>query len=85
MLLIALSATFSYGIVWDQIPQKMAEFMLGISDTPWVVMLIIIGFLLFAGTAHGLDGVNPDVDLDSWLRSLSKSTSIWCTLGSSWC
>jgi len=51
MLLIALSATFSYGIIWDQIPQKMAEFMLGISNAPWVVMLIIIGFLLFAGTA----------------------------------
>jgi len=51
MLLIALSATFSYGIVWDQIPQKMAEFMLGISNIPWMVMLIIIGFLLFAGTA----------------------------------
>ena len=51
MLLIALSATFSYGIIWDQIPQKMAEFMLGISNTPWMVMLIIIGFLLFAGTA----------------------------------
>lgn len=51
MLLIALSAPFSYGIVWDQLPQKMAEFMLGISNIPWVVMLIIIGFLLFAGTA----------------------------------
>ncbi len=51
MLLIALSATFSYGIIWDQIPQQMAQFMLGISSTPWVVMLIIIGFLLFAGTA----------------------------------
>src|SRR5512138_2990477 len=50
MLLIALSATFSYGIVWDQIPQKMAEMMLMISSTPWVIMLIIIGFLLFAGT-----------------------------------
>ena len=50
MLLIALSATFSYGIIWDQIPQKMAEFMLGISNNPWMVMLIIIGFLLFAGT-----------------------------------
>ncbi len=50
MLLIALSATFSYGIIWDQIPQKLAEFMLGISDTPWVVMLIIVVFLLFAGT-----------------------------------
>ena len=51
MLLIALSATFSYGIIWEQIPQKMAEFMLGISSTPWVVMLVIIGFLLFAGMA----------------------------------
>ncbi len=50
MLLIALSATFSYGIIWDQIPQRLAEFMLGISDTPWVVMLIIVAFLLFAGT-----------------------------------
>ena len=50
MLLIALSATFSYGIIWDQIPQKLAEFVLGISDTPWVVMLIIVIFLLFAGT-----------------------------------
>jgi tripartite ATP-independent transporter DctM subunit len=50
MLLIALSATFSYGIIWDQIPQKLAEFVLGISDTPWVVMLIIVAFLLFAGT-----------------------------------
>jgi tripartite ATP-independent transporter DctM subunit len=51
MLLIALSATFSYGIIWDQIPQKMAEFMLGISGTPWLVMLIIVTFLLIAGTA----------------------------------
>ena len=50
MLLIALSATFSYGIIWDQIPQKLAELVLGISDTPWVVMLIIVTFLLFAGT-----------------------------------
>jgi len=51
MLLIALSATFSYGIIWEQIPQKMAEFMLGVSSTPWVVMLVIIGFLLLAGMA----------------------------------
>ena len=51
MLLISLSAPFSYGIVWDQIPQKMAEFMLGISNAPWMVMLIIIVFLLIAGTA----------------------------------
>jgi tripartite ATP-independent transporter DctM subunit len=51
MLLIALAGPFSYGIVWDQIPQKMAGLMLAISSTPWVVMVIVIAFLLVAGTA----------------------------------
>jgi tripartite ATP-independent transporter DctM subunit len=46
MLLIALCATFSYGIIWDQIPQKLAEFILGISDTPWVVLLIVVVLIL---------------------------------------
>lgn len=50
MILISLSAIFSYGLIWDQIPQQMANFILGISSTPWVVMLIVILFLLFAGT-----------------------------------
>ncbi len=50
MLLIALSAIFSYGIVWEQVPQQLAEFVLGISSIPWVVMLIMIVFLLIAGT-----------------------------------
>ncbi len=50
MLLIAMSATFSYGIVWEQIPQALAGFLLGISSIPWVVMVIIVGFLLLAGT-----------------------------------
>lgn len=50
MLLIALSATFSYGVVWEQWPQRMAEAMLGVSDTPWVVMLVVVAFLLLAGT-----------------------------------
>jgi tripartite ATP-independent transporter DctM subunit len=50
MLLIALSATFSYGIIWERLPQQMAELMLGISHVPWIAMLIIIVFLLLAGT-----------------------------------
>ena len=50
MLLIALSATFSYGVVWEQWPQRMAETMLTLSDTPWVVLLVIVAFLLIAGT-----------------------------------
>jgi tripartite ATP-independent transporter DctM subunit len=50
MLLIALSATFSYGIVWEQMPEKMAQAILGISNTPWIVLLIVVAFLLLAGT-----------------------------------
>lgn len=49
MMLIAMSAIFSYGLTWDMIPQQMAEFMLGISTVPWVSLLIIIAFLLVAG------------------------------------
>lgn len=49
MLIIALSAIFSYGITWDMIPQQLAQIMLGISSTPWVLLLIIIGFLVIAG------------------------------------
>jgi tripartite ATP-independent transporter DctM subunit len=50
MLLIALSATFSYGMIWERLPQQLAELMVGISHVPWIAMLIIIVFLLLAGT-----------------------------------
>jgi tripartite ATP-independent transporter DctM subunit len=49
MLLIALSAIFGYGLTWDMIPQQLAQFMIGISTTPWVVLLIMVAFLLIAG------------------------------------
>lgn len=74
MLLIALSATFSYGIVWDQIPQQMAQFMLGISNTPWVVLLIIVGFLLFAGTA--MDSTVLILMLTSILAPIAQQLNI---------
>ncbi len=50
MLLIALSAIFSYGMIWERLPQQMAAFMLSISQVPWVVLLIVIVLLLIAGT-----------------------------------
>ncbi|MEI9475554.1 MAG: TRAP transporter large permease [Deltaproteobacteria bacterium] len=74
MLLIALSATFSYGIIWDQIPQKLAEFMLGISNIPWMVMLIIIGFLLFAGTA--MDSTVLILMLTSILTPIAEQVNV---------
>lgn len=49
MLLICMSAIFSYGLTWEQMPQALAEYMLDISDVPWVIMLIIIAFLILAG------------------------------------
>jgi TRAP-type C4-dicarboxylate transport system permease large subunit len=74
MLLISLSAPFSYGIIWDQIPQKMAAFMLGISSIPWVVMLIIIGFLIFAGTA--MDSTVLILMLTSILTPVAEQVNI---------
>jgi len=74
MLLIALSAPFSYGIVWDQIPQKMAEFMLGISNVPWIVMLIIIVFLLIAGTA--MDSTVLILMLTSILTPIAEQVNV---------
>ena len=74
MLLIALSAPFSYGIIWDQIPQKMAEFMLGLSNVPWLVMLIIIGFLLFAGTA--MDSTVLILMLTSILTPIAEQVNV---------
>ena len=49
MLLISMSAIFSYGLTWEHVPQALAEFMLSISSIPWVTMLIIIAFLILAG------------------------------------
>jgi tripartite ATP-independent transporter DctM subunit len=74
MLLIALSAPFSYGIVWDQLPQKMAEFMLGISNIPWMVMLIIIVFLLIAGTA--MDSTVLILMLTSILTPIAEQVNV---------
>lgn len=49
MLLISLSSIASYGLTWEMIPQRLAQFMLGISPTPWVLLLIIMAFLIVAG------------------------------------
>lgn len=49
MFLIALSGIFGYGIIWEQIPQELSTFMLGITQTPWVLTLIIVAFLIIAG------------------------------------
>ncbi len=50
MYLIALSAIFSYGLIWDRIPEVIANFLLGISgDSPYMLLSIIVVFLTIAG------------------------------------
>lgn len=48
-LILALSGIFGYGIVYDSIPQAMAQGLLGITQNPRVMIVIIIALLLVMG------------------------------------
>lgn len=50
MLLLALSAVFGYGIVFERIPEVISNWMFGITDNPHVVLILIVFFILAAGT-----------------------------------
>lgn len=49
MYIIIMSAIFSYGLVWERIPEVMANALLGITTNPYVLLLTIMVFLIFAG------------------------------------
>jgi len=49
LAILAMSNIFSYGMVWERVPETLASFMLGISNNPYVLMIIIMLFLIFAG------------------------------------
>lgn len=49
LAILAMSNIFSYGMVWERVPETMANFLLGISTNPYVLMIIIMIFLVFAG------------------------------------
>ena len=49
MFIIAMSGIFGYGLAYEQLGDLLAEVMLGISENPHVVLLMILGFLLVIG------------------------------------
>ncbi|WP_213974298.1 TRAP transporter large permease [Tepidanaerobacter acetatoxydans] len=49
MLLICLSGALSYALTWEMVPQRIMEFLLGITQSPMLIMVLIIIFLLIAG------------------------------------
>jgi len=50
MFLLALSAIFGYGIVFERVPEAISAGMLALTDSPQLVMVLIVAFILLAGT-----------------------------------
>lgn len=50
MFLLALSAIFGYGIVFERIPEVVSGWMLGVTEDPHLVMVLIVLLILVAGT-----------------------------------
>lgn len=50
MLIIAISAPLGFILSKEQIPQQLAQLILGISDNTYIILLLIVALLLFLGT-----------------------------------
>lgn len=50
MFLLALSAIFGYGIVFERVPEVVSSWILGLTDDPELVLVAILLFVLAAGT-----------------------------------
>jgi tripartite ATP-independent transporter DctM subunit len=49
MYMITMSGIFGYGIPLEKIPQKLTVFILGVTDIPALIMIVIIFFLIVFG------------------------------------
>jgi tripartite ATP-independent transporter DctM subunit len=49
LILIACSGAFAYLLTYYQVPDKMSAFLVGISDKPWVILLMVNLMLLLLG------------------------------------
>ena len=43
------SDLLGYGLTWEMVPQGIMTFLLGISESPVIIMALLMGFLLVAG------------------------------------
>ncbi|MEI2358467.1 TRAP transporter large permease [Mesobacillus zeae] len=72
--LIAMANLFGWMIAFEQIPQSIANWMLSISDNPFVFLLLVNIFLLLIGTI--LDGIAALIILVPVLMPLVTSFQI---------
>jgi tripartite ATP-independent transporter DctM subunit len=49
MLIIAMSGPFSYAITWVKLPVALSNLILGITENPQAIVLIMLGFLFITG------------------------------------
>ena len=76
MMLIGFSVAFGYMMAIMQIPAKVTQFFLGISDNKYVFLLLVNILLLRAGHLHGpgADAADLHADLPAGDRRSSAST-----------
>ncbi len=49
MLILTLSGTFGYAIVYGRVPQSIAAFLIGITSNQYLLMFLIIALLILSG------------------------------------
>lgn len=49
MLIIMFSSMIGYVITLEQVPQSTAEFLIGVTNNKYLLMLLVVGFILFLG------------------------------------
>ncbi len=49
MLIIACSGIFGYAIVYNRMPQTIAQWLLGVTNSPGLLLFIVLSFLFVAG------------------------------------
>ena len=76
MFLIAMSGIFAYGIVYEQVPDAISEWVLGLTKDPYSVMMLMVGVLARRrllrrrfGADHHADADLPADRRRTWLRS----------------
>ena len=49
MLIIAAASILGYAITFARVPQSMAQILVNITENPYLITVMVLGFLLFAG------------------------------------
>lgn len=74
MLIIGAAAPLGYVVAYEGLPQAIAELMLGISQTKWVILLLINVVLLIAGMF--LEGIAILTIMVPLLQPLARSLGV---------